>query len=108
MAVVIQYAFNNENQWKSAGEPKLVDTASEIIVLGKKIVDTITDPETGEVAPVFETNGKYYVEVLFADYDEVPDNGLLANKAVSEIPHHFIGYPISVNEQETFDSQNPE
>jgi hypothetical protein len=83
MAIVIQYAFNNENQWKNAGEPKLIETATEIIVLGFNSV-----------------SGKYHVEVLFADDDEVPDNGLLANKAVNEIPHHFINYPISINEQE--------
>jgi hypothetical protein len=83
MAVVIQYAFNNENQWVNAGEPKLVETATEIIILGKS-----------------QNTGKYHVEVLFANEDEVPDNGLLANKAVIEIPHHFIGYPISINEQE--------
>ncbi len=37
MAVVIQYEFNTEGQWKNAGLPKLVDTADEIIVLGKSL-----------------------------------------------------------------------
>ncbi len=83
MAVVIQYEFNTEGQWKNAGEPKLADTATEIIVLG-----------------LSEVTGKYHVEVLFANDDEVPDNGLLANKAVNYTPHYFIGYPPSINEQE--------
>ena len=82
MAVVVQYEFNNKNDWENAGAPKLVETATEIIVLGRRI-----DPETKN--PV----GKYYVEVLFANLDDVPENGLLAAKAVDPIPHQFIGYP---------------
>jgi hypothetical protein len=75
MAALIQYAFNNQNQWKSAGLPKLVDTAHSIVELGSK------------------DDGKWYVEVLFENTDEVPDNGLLDQKAVEPKPHHFIGYP---------------
>lgn len=90
MAVVIQYEFNTEGQWKNAGLPKLVDTATEIVVLG-----------------LSEVTGKYHVEVLFANEDEVPDNGLLAQKSVNYTPHYFIGYPISINEQEKLEAQTP-
>ncbi len=79
MAVVIQYEFNTEGQWKNAGLPKLVDTADEIIVLGRR-----TNAEGNPT-------GKYHVEVLFEG--ELPENGLLAAKAVEPIPHQFIGYP---------------
>lgn len=82
MAVVIQYEFNTEGQWKNAGLPKLVDSATHIYVMGLQA-----------------TTGKYHVEVIFPD-DEVPDNGLLANKSVNYTPHYFIGYPPSINEQE--------
>ena len=91
MPALVQYAFNNPQQWKSAGEPKLIDTAHTIVELGEK-------------------DGKYHVEVLFQDYevevldeqgnptgetkwvDDVPVNGLLAAKAINPIPHKFIGY----------------
>lgn len=91
MAAVIQYAFNTEGQWKNAGLPKLVDTADEIIVLGYN-----------------EVTKKYHIEVLFIDEDQVPDNGLTANKAVSRIKHEFIGYPIFLTDAEIEAQQTPE
>lgn len=105
MAVVIQYEFNTEGQWKNAGLPKLVDTATEIVVLGRKVTGYNGVKENGLPKPVF--GNKYYVEVLFANEDEVPDNGLLENKAVDNKPHYFIGYPISINEQEKLEAQTP-
>ena len=75
MAAIVQYEFNTEGQWKNAGEPKLVEAATHITVLG-------LNPETG----------KYHVEVLYADIDDVPDNGLLNSKSIKPIPHQFIGY----------------
>lgn len=83
MAVVIQYEFNTEGQWKNAGLPKLIDTATEIIPLG-----------------LSETTGKYHVEVLFANDDEVPENGLLVQKTTAKIPHQFIGYPTFYTDDE--------
>lgn len=73
MAAIIQYAFENQKQWETAGEPKLLDTATYIIELGFR-------------------DGKWHVEVLFEDTDDVPDNGLLAAKAVNPVPHKFVGY----------------
>lgn len=93
MPALVQYEFNNEGQWKSAGEPKLVETAFSIADLG-------FNPETG----------KYHVEAVFLDrlvdvldesgnptgekewVDDVPDNGLLAAKTVNPKPHQFIGF----------------
>ncbi len=98
MAVVIQYEFNTEGQWKNAGLPKLVDTASEIIVLGRKITGYNGTDANGNPVPVY--GNKYHVEVLFKNLDEVPDNGLLAAKAVEPIPHQFIGYPTFYTDDE--------
>lgn len=93
MPAIVQYEFNNENQWRSAGEPKLIETALAITPLG-------LNPETG----------KYHVEALFEDrlvdvldengnptgeqewVDDVPDNGLLTAKTVKPVPHQFLGY----------------
>jgi len=83
LAAIIQYAFNTEGQWENAGLPKLIDTASQITVLGEK---TTVDDKGKETT-------KYYAECLFTDTDLIPDNGLLAQKAVEPIPHQFIGYP---------------
>lgn len=79
MAALIQYEFNNKQQYESAGLPQLQD-ATHITVLGEK-------------------DGKYYVEVLYANLDDVPDNGLLAQKAIDPIPHQFLNY-ISLQEYE--------
>jgi len=91
MSAITQYAFNNVNQWGNAGLPKLVDTTSHITVLGRKITGYNGVDLDGFPIPVF--GNKYYVECLFTDTDFIPDNGLLAQKAVEPIPHQFIGYP---------------
>lgn len=91
MAVVIQYEFNTEGQWKSAGEPKLIDTADEIVVLGYN----------GETK-------KYHVEVLFIDESVASNNGLLDAKAVSKTPHQFIGYPTFLTDAEIAEQENVE
>ena len=91
MAAIIQYEFNNENQWKSAGLPTLVDTANTIMELGRKITGYNGVDANG--FPIAVYGNKYYVECLFTDTDLIPDNGLTANKAVEPIPHQFIGYP---------------
>lgn len=85
MAVIIQYEFDTENEWETAGNPKLVDTATVIVSLGKKTVgyDSNDAPILGE---------KYYVEVLFADLADAPDNGLANKKATEPIPHMYLGF----------------
>jgi len=91
MAAIIQYAFNTVGQWENAGLPKLINTASHITLLGRKI--TAYDGVDSEGIPIPIFGDKYYVECLFTDTGLIPDNGLLAQKAVEPIPHQFIGYP---------------
>tara|TARA_R100000789_G_scaffold79427_1_gene74630 strand:- start:265 stop:528 length:264 start_codon:yes stop_codon:yes gene_type:complete len=75
MPAIIQYEFNNEKQWKTAGEPRIIDTAAHIAEL--------------DFNPI---TGRYHVEVIFIDTDDVPENGLLSAKTSNPIPHEFIGF----------------